>query len=71
MKYRTFLIIVCVPFCAFGYTDPGSGMMLIQGLLIFIGMAIAFIKNPIASLKSLWRNYFGNNADKEDQDINK
>ena len=71
MKLKIFIILVCAPYSVFAYTDPGTGMMLIQGLLLFIAMVIAFIKNPIASFKSLWKHYFGKEDEKEHKDINK
>ncbi len=35
------------------YVDPGSGILLMQGLIALIGGAVVFFKNPIASIKAL------------------
>ncbi len=70
MKSKIALLLTLLPFSAYAYTDPGTGMLLIQGLLIAIGMVIAFMKNPISSIKSIWKHYFSketetNNEEKE------
>lgn len=38
---------------AHAYVDPGTGMLLVQGLIALIGAIVVFVKNPIASIKSL------------------
>ncbi|MEK8024809.1 hypothetical protein [Pseudaquabacterium rugosum] len=35
------------------YVDPGSGMLLIQGIIAAIGAFVVFIKNPIEAIKRL------------------
>lgn len=37
---------------AWAYVDPGSGMLLWQGLVAAIGAVLIFIRNPIQVLKS-------------------
>lgn len=39
---------------AFAYVDPGSGFMMLQGLLAVIGGLIIFVRQPMATLKRLW-----------------
>jgi hypothetical protein len=39
---------------AYAYIDPGTGMLLIQGLIAAIGAALVFIRHPIKSLKKLF-----------------
>jgi hypothetical protein len=55
--FRTLIaiFILCVsPQDAFAYVDPGSGLLLIQGLLAVIGGVIVFIKDPLGACKRLW-----------------
>ena len=42
------------PVVAFAYVDPGSGMLLWQGLLAAVGAVIVFVRNPVKSLKALF-----------------
>jgi hypothetical protein len=37
---------------AFAYVDPGSGMLLWQGLVALIGAVLIFFRNPILVIKS-------------------
>jgi hypothetical protein len=37
---------------AWAYVDPGSGMLLWQGLVASIGAVLIFFRNPIQVLKS-------------------
>ena len=46
---------------AHAYIDPGSGMLLLQGLLAAIGAAIVFIKHPIQTIKQ----FFSRKRDKK------
>ena len=43
------------PLAAFAYVDPGSGMLLWQGLSAVIGAAVVFLRNPIDGAKRLWK----------------
>jgi hypothetical protein len=53
------MVILCLaPQDAFAYVDPGSGLLLIQGLLAVIGGTIVFLKDPIAGFKRLWARFF-------------
>lgn len=38
--------------CAFAYVDPGSGMLLWQGLVALIGAVLIFFRNPLQVIKS-------------------
>jgi hypothetical protein len=38
---------------AYAYVDPGTGLLLMQGLIALVGGAVVFLKNPIASIKAL------------------
>jgi len=51
-------ILALAPADALAYVDPGSGLLIIQGLLALIGGIIVFVKNPIAALKRLWVRWF-------------
>lgn len=37
---------------AYAYVDPGSGMLLWQGLIALIGAVLIFFRNPIQVIKS-------------------
>jgi hypothetical protein len=47
------LLVLARP--AHAYVDPSSGLLLLQGLLAFIGGAIAFVRHPIDKLRAIWR----------------
>jgi hypothetical protein len=51
--YVIAVFMASVPATAFAYVDPGTGMLLVQGLVALIGAVVVFVKNPIASIKSL------------------
>ena len=51
-------LLSLAPQDAFAYVDPGSGMLLIQGLLALIGGVVVFVKNPVTSCKRLWARLF-------------
>lgn len=38
---------------ASAYVDPGSGMLLWQGLIAAIGAVLVFFRNPLAVVKAL------------------
>jgi hypothetical protein len=46
-----FLFVFLTP-SAFAYVDPGSGMLLWQGLVALIGAVLIFFRNPIQVIKS-------------------
>jgi hypothetical protein len=47
------LAMLLSPAPAFAYIDPGTGMLLLQGLLAAVGAVIVFVRNPIKGIKSL------------------
>lgn len=57
MNRRKFLLLVLAlsPASAFAYVDPGSGMLMWQGLLAALGAVIMFVRNPIEQIKRVWR----------------
>lgn len=55
LNARRFLVILLMlskPTVLYAYVDPGSGMLVFQGLIATIGGLIMFIKNPIKVLKA-------------------
>jgi hypothetical protein len=48
------VIVIWVVFMknAYAYVDPGSGMLLWQGLVALIGAVLIFFRNPIQVIKS-------------------
>ena len=56
VKNRILLLIVgacCLPATAYAYVDPGSGMLLWQGLIAAIGAVLVFVRNPWETIKRL------------------
>lgn len=51
-------LLSLAPADAFAYIDPGSGLLLIQGLLAVIGGVIVFVKDPVAGCKRIWERCF-------------
>lgn len=58
---RLYLLVflAALPNLAFAYIDPGSGMLLIQGLVAGIGAIIVFVKSPISTIKKLIAKWLG------------
>jgi hypothetical protein len=54
MKYLLILFALWIP-SAHAYVDPGSGMLLWQGLIAVIGAIIVFVRHPIEWLRRLLR----------------
>lgn len=54
----TVLIMVCVASPAYAYVDPGSGLLLMQGLLAAFGALLVFIKSPVKFLKNYLNRIF-------------
>ena len=53
------VVLLCmVPRDALAYVDPGSGLLLIQGLLAVIGGVVVFLTNPLAAIKRWWARLF-------------
>jgi hypothetical protein len=49
------IVLICLtPRDAFAYVDPGSGLLLIQGLLALVGGIIVFVTDPVGACKRLW-----------------
>ena len=36
------------------YIDPGSSLLILQGVFALIGGLIVFVRNPLEKLKKLW-----------------
>jgi hypothetical protein len=49
---RVVILFLLPAASAQAYIDPGSGMLLIQGLLALVGGIVFFVKNPITAVKS-------------------
>jgi hypothetical protein len=52
-RAKIFVLLALTPVSAFAYVDPGSGMLLWQGLLALIGAVIVFMRNPVDAIKRL------------------
>jgi hypothetical protein len=47
------VLVCCLPATAYAYIDPGSGMLLWQGLIAAIGAVIVFVRSPWQAIKRL------------------
>ena len=54
-KYVLVYLLISYPVVAFAYIDPGTGTLLIQGLLALFGAIIVFVKSPGVYIKRLYR----------------
>ena len=54
----SFLLMTAAPH-AHAYIDPGTGMLLLQGLLAALGAFLVFVKHPVQTVKNLFRKWFG------------
>ena len=54
-RLHLFVFFVSITFVtsASAYVDPGSTLLLIQGLLAALGAIVVFVKNPIKAIKGL------------------
>lgn len=60
MTNRSFLILVllCVPASdAWAYVDPGTGMLLWQGLIASIGAFLSLALKPSQIVRNLWEKF--------------
>ena len=56
MNQRRVLLLAlgaCVPLTAHAYVDPGTGMLVWQGLIAAVGAFLVFVRNPVAAFKRL------------------
>lgn len=51
-------LLACLPALAHAYVDPGTGMLLWQGLIAAIGAVLVFMRNPWQALKRLFERIF-------------
>ncbi len=50
-------MLAALPLSAHAYVDPGSGMLIWQGVLALIGAIIVFLRNPVESIKRLFSRF--------------
>lgn len=58
-------VLCLAPQDAFAYIDPGSGFMLIQGVLALIGGLIVFVRDPVAGCKRIWARIFSRSRNQD------
>lgn len=46
-------VVLGIPLSAHAYVDPGTGMLLWQGLIAAVGAMLVFVRNPMASVRRL------------------
>ena len=57
-RFRLLIVLALWPVAALAYIDPGSGMLLVQGLIALVGAVVVFIKNPVKTIKQLFNRIF-------------
>lgn len=53
LRLWVFFVLVTFVTSASAYVDPGSALLMIQGLLAVLGGIVVFVKNPIKAIKRL------------------
>lgn len=57
MKHRRIFLLAllgtAMPLTAHAYVDPGTGMLLWQGLIAAVGAILVFVRKPMAALRRL------------------
>jgi hypothetical protein len=56
MSLRLFLVGIAILLMSpsvFAYIDPGSGMLLWQGIIAAVGVVLVFVRSPRKSIKRL------------------
>lgn len=56
---RVLILAALLPTSAWAYIDPGTGLVLWQGVIALIGALLLFIRHPLASLKRLMHYLIG------------
>lgn len=61
MKHRRIFLLLLlggtVPLTAHAYVDPGTGMLVWQGLIAAVGAFLVFVRNPAAAFKRLIKRF--------------
>jgi hypothetical protein len=47
-------LVLLAPASAWAYIDPGTGLVLWQGLIALVGAGLLFIRHPLQGLKRLF-----------------
>ncbi len=53
LRHAFLLLMVGLPTQAFAYVDPGTGILLWQGLIALVGGLLVFFSHPLKSIKKL------------------
>lgn len=59
LRNLTLLMLLALPLSAFAYVDPGSGMLIWQGVLAALGAVIVAVRKPREIIKRVWRRLRG------------
>lgn len=57
--YPLFFFLLVTPVTAWAYVDPGSGMVMWQGLIAAVGALLVFRRHIIQWVNSIWRRVRG------------
>ena len=66
-KFGFILILLSFSANANAYIDPGTGLLMIQGILAFVGGILMFLKNPFQTTKTFFSR-FKKKKNKENRD---
>ncbi len=58
-QYIIFAFTIFTALPAYAYIDPGTGLLLMQGLFAALGFLVAFVKNPVKKIKDLSKRLRG------------
>lgn len=56
-NFYYFLVLLFISPNAHAYVDPGSSLLMLQGLLAAVGGVLIFIRHPIQTAKSFWHKF--------------
>ena len=54
-RIAIFILLGSLPCISFAYVDPGSGILMWQGLIAAVGALLMFVRNPIKFCKDKGR----------------
>lgn len=58
-RRRILVVLGLLPVAAHAYVDPGSGLLLWQGLIALVGAIIVFVRHPVQAIKAILKRWFG------------
>ena len=71
IKFKTFsriIILLLLPNLAFAYVDPGTGVLLWQGLIAAVGVILLLVKRPLLWIKKIFNLFLSGKNHKVEDD---